>query len=149
MRVQAMKKPKDININVTDSIPTISEEQESTMGEIRINHSVVANIVRIAATEVDGVSSVGGSFVDGIAEIFSKKESDRGVRVSEDEVGDYMIEVRVILRFGVDLAKVAVQIQQNISKQVRRMTMKKVSKVDVIIDGVKTDSKSDRTVEEE
>jgi uncharacterized alkaline shock family protein YloU len=118
------------------TIPTLNEEQES-VGDIKINHSVVASIVRLAALEVDGAYAVGGGFVDGIAEIFSKKESDRGVRVTEDEAGSYVIEVRVILRFGVELAKTAFQIQENIREQVARMTMKNVSKVDVIIDGVK------------
>ena len=120
------------------SIPTVSEDNNS-LGDIRINHSVVANIVRLAALEVSGVVAVGGSFVDGIAEIFSKKGGDeRGVRVDEDEVGDYKIEVRVILRFGVELAAVASQIQQRIAEQVEKMTSKNVARVNVIIDGVRT-----------
>lgn len=53
-------------------IPTVSEDS-NTLGDIRINHSVVASIVRLATLEVSGVAAVGGGFVDGIAEIFSKK----------------------------------------------------------------------------
>lgn len=120
------------------TIPTVSEES-NTLGEIRINHSVVASIVRLAALEVAGVVAVGGGFVDGIAEIFSKKGDERGVRVEEDEVGDYRIEIRVILRFGVELAAVASEIQQRISTQVEKMTSKNVSRVNVIIDGVRTE----------
>lgn len=126
----------------TKEIPMISQAQES-LGEIRINHSVVASIVRLAALEVEGVYSVGGGFVDGIAGIFSKKESDRGVRVREDEVGDYVIELRVVLTFGTELAKAAVKIQQNVSHQVLHMTMKQVSKIDVIIDGIKAPQASE------
>lgn len=126
----------------TDSIPMVNEEEES-MGEIRINHSVVASIVRLATLSIDGVYSVDSSLVEGITELFSsRKDTDRGVRVSEDEVGDYIIEVRVVLRFGVELAKVAVAIQDQVREQVSRMTMKNVRRVDVVIDGVKTgDSK--------
>lgn len=120
------------------TIPTISEDS-NTLGEIRINHSVVASIVRLAALEVAGVAAVGGGFVDGIAEIFSKKGDERGVRVEEDEVGDYRIEIRVILRFGVELAAVAGEIQQRVAKQVEKMTSKSVARVNVIIDGVRTD----------
>lgn len=123
------------------SIPTISEDS-NTLGDIRINHSVVASIVRLAALEVAGVAAVGGGFVDGIAEIFSKKGDERGVRVEEDEVGDYRIEIRVILRFGVELASVATQIQQRIAEQVEKMTSKNVSRVNVIIDGVRTDEEA-------
>jgi Uncharacterized protein conserved in bacteria len=120
-------------------IPTVSEDS-NTLGEIRINHSVVASIVRLAALEVSGVAAVGGGFVDGIAEIFSKKGDERGVRVDEDEVGDYKIEIRVILRFGVELAAVASQIQQRVVEQVEKMTSKSVARVNVIIDGVRPDS---------
>ena len=129
---------KDKEPNNESTIHTVSEES-NTLGEIRINHSVVASIVRLAALEVSGVAAVGGCFVDGIAEIFSKKGDERGVRVEEDEVGDYRIEIRVILRFGVELATVATEIQQRIAEQVEKMTSKSVARVNVIIDGVRTD----------
>ena len=74
------------NPSTESTIPTVSEDNNS-LGDIRINHSVVANIVRLAALEVSGVVAVGGSFVDGIAEIFSKKGGDeRGVRVARVNV---------------------------------------------------------------
>jgi uncharacterized alkaline shock family protein YloU len=127
-------------------IPTVSEDS-NTLGDIRINHSVVASIVRLAALEVSGVAAVGGGFVDGIAEIFSKKSGESGVRVEEDEVGDYRIEIRVILRFGVELATVATEIQQRIAEQVEKMTSKSVARVNVIIDGVRTDDEKDESEE--
>lgn len=112
-------------------------DDSNSLGQIKINHSVVASIVRLAALEVEGVHAVGGGLVDGIAEIFSKKESDRGVRVTEDDNGQYIIDVRVILKFGVELARVAVAIQENVNQQVSHMTMKGVNRVNIIIDGVK------------
>lgn len=127
-------------------IPNVSEAS-NTLGDIRINHSVVASIVRLAALEVSGVAAVGGGFVDGIAEIFSKKGDERGVRVEEDEVGDYRIEIRVILRFGCELANVATEIQERIAEQVEKMTSKSVSRVNVIIDGVRTDDETGETDE--
>jgi uncharacterized alkaline shock family protein YloU len=124
------------------TIPTLSEDA-NTLGDIRINHSVVASIVRLAALEVVGVAAVGGGFVDGIAEIFSKKGDERGVRVEEDEAGDYRIEIRVVLKFGVELAAVASEMQQRIAKQVEKMTSKSVARVNVIIDGVRTDEEKE------
>jgi uncharacterized alkaline shock family protein YloU len=116
---------------------SLSEEANSTIGDIKINHSVVATIVRLAALEVAGVHSVGGGFVDSLAEVFSKKESERGVRVTVDEQGDYVIQVRVIMCYGVELAKVASEIQEQVCKQVLQMTSNRVNRVDIIIDGVK------------
>jgi len=125
--------------NDESTIPTVSEDS-NTLGEIRINHSVVASIVRLAALEVSGVSAVGGGFVDGIADIFkSKKGDERGVRVDQDEVGDYKIEIRVILRFGVELAAVGTEIQERVVAQIEKMTSKNVAVINVVIDGVRTD----------
>jgi len=120
-----------------DSIPTISEESTS-LGEIKINLSVINNIVRLAALEVPGVVSVASGFKDGLAEMFSK-ESERGVKVAENEAGEYVIEIHVILKFGVKLDATASQIQQSISDQIRNMTSKNTSNIVVYIDGVKMD----------
>mgnify|MGYP001209722919 FL=1 len=121
-------------------IPTITEESTS-LGDIKINHSVVASIVRIATMEVDGVFAVGGGgMVEGIAEFLSKKESERGVRVAENAGAAYDIEVRVVLKFGVDLAKVGMQIQETIRDRIVDMTSKPVERIDVVIDGVKMET---------
>lgn len=117
------------------TVPFVSEENP-TLGEIRINHSVVANIVRIATLNVPGVHAVGGGRFEGIADMFAKREGERGVRVSEDEGGTYEIEVRVILDFGVELARTGGQIQQTVREEVSKMTSKDVARVDIIIDGV-------------
>lgn len=119
-----------------DLYPEGTEDQVS-LGDIKVNHTVVASIVRLAALEINGVSAVGGGFVDGIADLFSKKESDRGVRVSENEHGNYLIELRVIMEFGTELAKTAYEVQLAVSKQVTTMTGKPVERVDVVIEGVK------------
>ena len=66
---------------------------------------------------------------------------------TEDEVGDYNIEIRVILRFGVELASVAGQVQQRIAEQVEKMTSKSTSRVNVIIDGVRTQEEADAAAE--
>ena len=127
----------------TKNIPTVSEESNSH-GDIRINNAVVASIVRLAALEVDGIVTIGGEgFVDGIREIFRGRETDHGVIVTENEAGEYQIECRVVMRFGAELAHVAMQAQQNIQEQVKRMTMKEAAKVDIIIDGVRMDDDDD------
>jgi uncharacterized alkaline shock family protein YloU len=123
----------------TQQIPSISTEETNSLGDIKINHSVVASIVRLSALENSGVFAVGGSFVDGIAEIFSKKEaSERGVRVTESDNSNYLIEIRLILNYGVELAKCAYDVQIAVKDRVENMTGKMVERVDVVIDGVKS-----------
>jgi uncharacterized alkaline shock family protein YloU len=117
--------------------PKGQNEEEGVDGEVRINHSVIANVIRISAQEVDGVASVGGSFFGGIAELFSRRDTERGVTVREDENGRYIIGVRVVLYFGMPLTEVAARIQRNVANQIFYMTQKEVAQVNVTIDGVK------------
>ncbi|MGA0903801.1 MAG: Asp23/Gls24 family envelope stress response protein [Opitutales bacterium] len=133
------KKANATNEN-SESIPTLSEES-SELGTIRINHSVVAGIVRLATQSVAGVVNVGGGgVVEGLTDFFSKKESERGVSVSEQEDGTYKVEVRVVLRFGVDLAKTGAIIQEAIRDQILSMTGNHASVIDVVIDDIKQES---------
>ena len=125
---------------VEASIPTLSEES-SELGTIRINHSVIAGIVRLATQSVEGVVHVGtAGVVEGLTDFFSKKESERGGKVTETSDGGYEIEVRVVLEFGVDLAKTGVSIQETIRDQILSMTGNHANSIDVIIDDIKMDS---------
>lgn len=54
-----------------------------------------------------------------------------------DEVGNYEIKLHVEMRFGVELAKIARVVQSHVREQVQRMTDNGVSKIDVMIDGVR------------
>lgn len=122
------------------SSPRFDDQPE--LGDIKINHNVVASIVRLAALQVPGVAGVGGGLVDGISELFSRRrESDhRGVRVHEADEETYAIELRVIIKYGFEIGKTAYEVQAAVRKQVIAMTEKNVSKVDVIIEGVRLPS---------
>ena len=118
--------------------PPSRYDEQPSLGEIKINHTVVAGIVRLAAQRVPGVVGVGGGIVDGISELFSKKDFDhRGVRVSEDAEDHYYIELRLIIAFGAEIGKTAYEVQVAVRNQVAAMTGKGVRKVDVIIEGVR------------
>jgi uncharacterized alkaline shock family protein YloU len=113
-------------------------DDQPALGQIQINHNVVASIVRLAALQVKGVAGVGGGLVDSLSEFFSKRESDhRGVKVSEDGTDTYAIELRLIVAYGSDIGKTACDVQASVRKQVTAMTGKNVSQVDVIVEGVR------------
>lgn len=122
----------------TDFTPSNRFDDQPELGDIKINHNVVASIVRLAALQVKGVVGVGGGIVDGISELFAKRETDhRGVRVTEDAEGAYTIEVRIVVAYGTEIGRTAYEVQVDVRKQVMGMTGQTVSKVDVIIDGVR------------
>jgi uncharacterized alkaline shock family protein YloU len=116
-------------------------DDQPALGEIKINHNVVAGIVRLATLRVPGVAGVGGGIVDGISELFAKREADaRGVKVTEDASDTYYIEVRLVIAYGAEIGKTAYETQLAVKRQVTAMTGKNVGKVDVIIEGVRLDT---------
>ncbi|MBI5381546.1 MAG: Asp23/Gls24 family envelope stress response protein [Opitutae bacterium] len=117
---------------------TTKPDDQPELGDIKINHNVIAGIVRLAALEVNGVAGVGGGLVDGIGELFSKREADsRGVKISETANGSYAIEIRLSVVFGTEIGRTSYEVQIAVRKQVLGMTGKDVSRVDVIIEGVR------------
>lgn len=121
-----------------DDQPPTRYDDQPQLGEIKINHTVVASIVRLAALRVAGVAGVGGGIVDGLSELFAKREADhRGVKVTEDAEDHYYIEVRLVIAYGAEIGKTAYEVQLAVRKQVTAMTGKDVRKVDVVIEGVR------------
>jgi uncharacterized alkaline shock family protein YloU len=122
----------------SDFTPPTRMDDQPDLGEIKINHDVIASIVRLAAQQVPGVAAVGGGFVDGISELLSKREADkRGVKVTEDAHGAYAIEIRIIVTFGSEIGRTAYAVQVATRKQIIAMTDKAVARVDVIVEGVR------------
>jgi uncharacterized alkaline shock family protein YloU len=122
-------------------------QDESTLGSIHINHEVVASIVALAAREVKGVVAVGsGGLKEDLAGLIGKKS---GVTITEDDGGRYIIGVKLILTFGVQLAKVAEDVQIRVREQVESMTNQDVSRVDVTVEGVRYPEQERKVVDNE
>jgi uncharacterized alkaline shock family protein YloU len=109
----------------------ISDDSTCNLGEIKINHCVIANIATLSVMQTKRVLGVGAhGFASGIALFFSsKKTACNGVNVSEDEFGNYLIDICVALKFSCEFPKVASNVQQNIMDHITKMAMTGVSKV--------------------
>lgn len=121
------------------SEPFESVQESSTLGSIRINNDVVAAIVSMAAKEVPGVVGLAsGGLKDDIAGLFGgKRDTGSAISISETPEGAYHIGIKLILSFGVQLAKVAEEVQMAVREQVENMTNKDVVRVDIVVDGVR------------
>jgi len=117
--------------------PPAEEKAEEThdLGAIQIHNSVIAVIAREAALKVPGVADLAGSLVDDLAGMVGRKPLDRGVRV---EVGEnsLVVEIALIVEYGVSIPKVAFEVQSRVRTDIERMTGKSVRSVNVIVQGV-------------
>lgn len=117
-------------------VPAEHVENSNELGSVQIHNSVIAAIARVAALKIDGVIELSGGLVDGLAGMIGKKSGDRGIRVEFEDTA-VVIEVHVVLAFGVRIPHVAWQLQTEIRKAVEQMTGKPVKAVNVVVQGVR------------
>lgn len=121
----------------------VNEVQENN-GTIKISEDAIATITSVAVMEIDGVCSLSGSIAGEIAHKLGKKNSTKGIKVTngEDEV---VIDINIVVKYGVRIPEVAWNVQDNVKKSVESMSGLNVTKVNVHVCGVDfaEDSESD------
>lgn len=118
---------------------TIDMEKGQDNGQITYANEVVATIVNVATTEVDGISGIVGSNSSAISGVFGKGKSSksnvRGVRVDmKDE--NVNVDISVNVDYGMPIQKVGRNVQENVRKSIESMTGLHVEKVDLHVVGV-------------
>ena len=107
-------------------------------GNVSISEDVIAIIAWEAMHEVEGYGGPGSGLTGELAELMGKKNASRGVRISGAAEG-VAVEVYITVRFGYSVTKVAMSIQEAVSKAVQDMTGLQVSSVNVNVTGIAFD----------
>ena len=106
-------------------------------GKIKIAHDIVMTIARHTAEEVEGIISIKGGLPGGIMELFSKKTSTKkGVKIENEET-QVIINLSVVLNYGVVIPEVVRKVQEKVKTSVESMTDVQVSKVNVFVQDIK------------
>jgi len=110
-------------------------EAKSKYGTVKISNEVVAIIAGLAATEVEGVTSMSGGLTGDITEMLGMKNLSKGVKV---EVGEKeaAIDLFIIVDYGSKISEVATNVQRNVKDKVETMTGLNVVEVNVNVQGV-------------
>lgn len=110
---------------------------------LTISEDVIGIIAGLAAAEVEGVSGMTLGFVDGINQILgNNKKYAKGVKV-ELEGNEVVINLYVIVKYGVKIPEVAFSIQTSVKNSVEGMTGLKVKAVNINVHGVTFDKNKD------
>lgn len=109
-------------------------------GVIHIAEEVIASIAALAATEVEGVSSlVAGSGVD-FTDLLGKKQLSKGVKLAvEDNV--VAADVSVLVKYGFAVNSVAQNVQQSVKAALENMAGLQTSAVNVHVAGITFEKK--------
>ncbi len=106
--------------------------KEDNLGEVNIADEVVTIIAGLAATEVDGVSSMAGNITNELVSRLGKKNLSKGVKV---EVVDNTVRVDVSLNiaYGYAIPDISAKVQERIKSAIETMTGLEVGAVNVRI----------------
>jgi uncharacterized alkaline shock family protein YloU len=116
----------------------LHKEEKTDLGSVLIHNEVIGAIASLAACEVAGVAKMSGSFAKGIYEFLSKKQPHKGVKIESVNDTELKITVLIVVEYGVHIPSVATQVQENVRKNVEKMTGLTLSEVDVNVQGVLT-----------
>lgn len=89
-------------------------------GKVSYNEGIVKGIASLAVKEVEGAELVSGK---------------KGIRLYFEKDGIYA-DISVIVKYGYNIPELAFRIQQTLKQTVESMTIYKVAKVNVHIQGV-------------
>lgn len=112
---------------------TIDMEKEQENGQITYANEVIATIVSVATTEVEGIAGIAGT--GSVSGILAKGRTPRGVKVDMAD-GDVNVDISVTVDYGMPIQKVGRSAQENVRKSIESMTGLHVEKVDLHVVGV-------------
>jgi len=123
------------------------EESQQSLGRVEIAPEVIEVIAGIAASEVEGVTSMRGNFASGVVERLGKKNHGKGVKVELNEAS-IKVDVYCSMKFGVSIPVVAQKVQDNVRQALQTMTAINLDEVNIHIVGVQFEtSKQEEVVE--
>ncbi|MGM8365097.1 Asp23/Gls24 family envelope stress response protein [Virgibacillus sp. W0181] len=118
--------------------PLLNVSNNPDLGKVEIAPEVIEVITGIAASEVDGVSSMRGNFATGVVERFGKKTHSKGVKVDLTNNG-IIIDLYVVLNYGVTIPEVAQKLQSTIRQSLKSMTALEIAEINIHVVGIQMD----------
>jgi uncharacterized alkaline shock family protein YloU len=108
--------------------------QASELGRITIAPDTIAQLVGHTAAECYGVVAMGGK--SRVARMLTRERATQGIDVEPRDDG-LVVDLHVVLEYGLNLAEVAATIRSRVAYEVERLTGLTVAAVEVHIEDVR------------
>ena len=116
---------------MADSRKTVQIKSDP-VGDVRIADEVVAIIAGLAATEVDGVSSMAGNITNEIVSKLGMKNLSKGIMI-EIMDNEVKVDVAINIAYGYSIPEVSAKVQDKVKAAIENMTGLTVAVVNVRI----------------
>jgi len=116
---------------------SVTRKMKNAQGEIVIYEDVIAAIAGFAAEECYGLVGMASRKIsDGVARLLNRENITRGIQVSVND-SDLVIELNVIVGYGVKISEVAGNVIDRVRFCVEKATGLKVALVNVKVQSVR------------
>ncbi|EKU93058.1 Protein of uncharacterised function (DUF322) [Alloiococcus otitis] len=116
-----------------------TRSSRQSAGAIEIAPEVLEVISHIAANEVEGVFALKGNFSADVKRLFGQSYYKNGVALTHDQDG-ISLDIYCNLTYGVNVPKVALEIQKRVKDQVYQMADINLAEVNVHVVSIVTEN---------
>lgn len=113
----------------------IIQIKSDQLGEVKIADEVVAIVAGLAATEVEGVSSMAGNITNEIVSKLGMRNLSKGIQI-EVENDEIRVSIAINIAYGYNIPEVSAKVQDKIASAIENMTGLHVTEVNVRIASV-------------
>lgn len=113
----------------------IIQIKSDQLGAVKIADEVVAIVAGLAATEVEGVSSMAGNITNEIVSKLGMRNLSKGIQI-EVENDEIRVSVAINIAYGYNIPEVSAKVQDKIASAIENMTGLHVTEVNVRIASV-------------
>ena len=128
------RSPQEV-LDMAEKRTTYKLQDVGRIGEVKIADEVVTVIAGLAATEVDGVASMGGNITNELVSKLGVKNLSKGVKVTVLE-GVVTVDLTLNIEFGKNILEVSKKVQDKVKSSIENMTGLEVADVNIRIAGV-------------
>ena len=113
------------------------------LGLVNISNNAIAMVAGIATLQCFGVVGMASRNIqDGISELLTGKDNlTKGIEVTINEEEQVFIDLSIIVEYGVKIQEVAHNVIESVKYAVETQLGLKISKVNVMVQSVRTDKK--------
>ncbi len=107
-------------------------QEDESIGSVQIADEVVAMIASLAATEVEGVSSMAGNITNELISKVGVKSLTKGVKVQVTG-NNVRVDLSLSLEYGYNIPGTSSKVQEKVKNAIENMTGLKVTDVNIRI----------------
>lgn len=119
----------------------MAEINSFSSGAVNISEEVIGVIGSIAASEIEGIHSLSGTFSEEVMEFIGKKSFQKGVKVELNN-GVVLLEIGIVVDYGKQLIDISKEVQMAVKTAIESMTGIDVVAVNILIESVKIKTNS-------